>query len=281
MRTTARPDARRSPVRQRIQNATLETITGGNDMRRSILVVIATFALAGCSNPKDIILGPEPLKQMAEQGDQFKKLPEEDRMLLAGYLAMTAMGKAFGADVKPATGRTVGEVLTDARAWQEKRKIAEVEAKKREAEAEALKAKVLAERKAISDKISASVIVAVIDKTVLPENYQAGRYSAMLSLKYAIENKSDKTIRQLKGRVYFKDATGDAVGWLPVDFDETIRAGQTLKTTTGSGWKLNQFQNGEIERIASRDFSSMKTSFEPESIAFEGGEVLKAPDLMR
>ena len=237
------------------------------------------LAIARCSNPKDIVFGPEPLKQIAEQGDQFKKLSEEDRALLVGYLTITEMGKAFGADVKPATGRTVGEVLVDAKTWKEKIKAAEAEEKKKEAEAEALKNKVLAERKAIADKISTSVVVAIIDKTVLPENYEAGRYSEMLSLKYAIENKSDKTIRQLKGRVTFKDATGDEIGWLPVDIDEPVKPGQTLKTTTGRGWKINQFMNGEIEKIAGREFSSMKATFEPESIAFEGGEILKAPDL--
>ena len=192
-------------------------------MRYLITTIFVVLAIAGCSNPKDIVLGPEPLKQMAEQGEQFKKLSEEDRTLLAGYLALTEMGKAFGAQVRPATGRTVGEVLVDAHAWKEKMKAAELEAKKKEAEAETLKAKVLAERKVISEKISSSVTVAVTDKTVLPKNYDVGRYSEMLSIKYAIENKSDKTIRQLKGRVIFKDATGDEVGWLPVDFDEPDR----------------------------------------------------------
>jgi hypothetical protein len=246
---------------------------------RNFVVILALALLAGCSNPKDIVFGPEPLKQIAEQGDQFKKLSEEDRALLVGYLTITEMGKAFGADVKPATGRTVGEVLVDAKAWKEKIKAAEAEEKKREAEADALKNKILAERKAVADKISTSVVVAIIDKTVLPENYDAGRYSEMLSLKYAIENKSDKTILQLKGRVTFKDATGDEIGWLSVDIDEPVKPGQTLNTTTGRGWKINKFMNGEIEKIAGREFSSMKATFEPESIAFEGGEVLKAPDL--
>lgn len=194
---------------------------------------------------------------------------------------MTEMGRAFGAQVKPATGRTVGEVLVDARAWKEKMKAAELEGKTKEAEADALKAKVLAERKGISEKISTSVTVAVTDKTVLSKNYEAGRYSDMLSIKYAIENKSDKTIRQLKGRVIFKGAIGAEVGWLPVDFDEPVGAGKTLKTTTGRGWKLNEFRMGDIEKIAGREFSSMKATFEPESIAFEGGEVLKAPELTR
>ncbi|TNJ35902.1 hypothetical protein [Prosthecochloris vibrioformis] len=246
---------------------------------RKLMVIFAVALFAGCSNPKDIVFGPEPLKQIAEQGDQFKKLSEEDRALLVGYLTITEMGKAFGADVKPATGRTVGEVLVDAKAWKEKMKAAEAEEKKKEAEVEALRNKVLAERKAIADKISTSVVVAIIDKTVLPKNFEVGLYSEMLSLKYAIENKSDKTIRQLKGRVTFKDAIGDEIGWLSVDIDEPVKSGQTLKTTTGRGWKINPFMNGEIEKIAGREFSSMKATFEPESIAFEDGEVLKAPDL--
>jgi hypothetical protein len=248
-------------------------------MRNLVAVFVMALALAGCSNPQDIVFGPEPLKQIAEQGDKFKKLSEEDRTLLVGYLTITEMGKAFGGTIKPATGRTVGEVLTDARAWKEKMQAANVESKKREAEAEVLKVKVLAERKAIAEKISSSVTVAVIDKTVLPKNYDAGRYNELLSIKFAVENKSNKTIRQLKGLVIFKDATGDEVGSLHIDFDEIIGAGKSITTTTGSGWKINTFMNGEIEKIAGREFSSMKATFEPESLAFDGGEILKAPSL--
>lgn len=246
---------------------------------RKFLVFLALALIAGCSNPNDIVFGPEPLKQIAEQGDKFKKLSEEDRTLLVGYLTLTEMGKAFGADIKPATGRTVGEVLVDARVWKEKMKAVELEQRKREAEAEALKNKALAERKAIADKISNSVVVAIIDKSILPKDFNAERFSEMLILKYAVENKSDKTILQLKGRVTFKDTIGDEIGSLPVNIDEPVKPGQTLKTNTGRGWELNPFLNGDIEKIAGRDFDSMKATFEPESIAFEGGEVLKAPDL--
>ena len=247
-----------------------------HSIRLALLVLVL---LLGCNKPTDIVFGPEPLKQMAEQGDQFKKLSEEDRMLLVGYLSVSELGRTFGADIKPATGRTVGEVLVDARAWREKMKAAEAEAEKRRTEEAALKAQVLAERKAVADRISSSVVVAVTDKRVLPENYEAGRYSKMLVLHYAVKNNSAKTIRQLKGHVIFFDATGDKVGALPIDFDERIAPGKTLKTTTNRGWKLNQFINNDIEKIAARDFSSMKVTFEADAIAFEGGEVLKAPDL--
>lgn len=244
--------------------------------RLSVLVSLAL--IVACSKPTDIVFGPEPLKQMAEQGERFKKLPEEDRVLLAGYLTALAIGKAFGADLKPAAGRTVGEVLADARKWREKLQIAEAEAKKRQAEQEALKAKVQAERKAIADRISQSVVVAVTDKKVLPKNYSVGRYSEMLVLHYAVENKSPRTVLQLKGRVIFLDATGDKVGSLLVDFDEPIGPGKTLKTTTGRGWRLSSIGRDDIERIAAREFDSMKVKFEAEAIAFEGGEVLRTPE---
>ena len=248
-------------------------------MRFIVTVILISAFISGCSKPLDIVFGPEPLKQIAEQGEQFKKLPEEERTLLVAYIGVSQLGKAFGVELKSPTGRTVGEVLKDAHAWKEKTKAAEVERKKREAEADDLKVKVLAERKAISDRISASVVVAIVGSRVLPKNYDAGRYSEMLSISYAVENKSDKPFRQLKGQVVFKDATGETIGSLPVDFDEPVGVGKMLKTTTGRGWKLNEFRNGEIERIAGREFSSMTVSFEPESIAFEGGEVLKAPVL--
>lgn len=248
-------------------------------MRLTATLVLVVALIAGCSNPQNIVFGPEPLKQIAEQGNQFRKLSEEDRTLLVAYLGVFQSSKAVSAEVKSPTGRTVGEVLVDARAWREQVKAAEVAAKKREAESEALKAKVLAERKAVAERISASVVVAVVGAKVLPKNYDARRYSAMLVVSFAVRNKSNKGIRQLKGRVVFKDATGDTVGRLPVDFTEPVGAGMTLKTNAGEGWKLNDFANGEIERIASREFSSMTATFEPESIAFEGGEVLKAPEL--
>lgn len=248
-------------------------------MLKKLIVLLLALFVIGCNDPKDIILGPEPLKQIAEQGDKFKKLSEEDRTLLAGYLTVMEMGKAFGVDVKPVTGRTVGEVLTDARIWKEKIKASDEAAKKKNAEEEALKNKILAERDAVSKKISNSVVVAIVEKNVLPKNYSIGRFNEMLSLKYAIQNKSEKAIKQLKGQVTFNDATGDEIGILYVDIDETIDAGQTHTTTTGRGWELNQFLNGSVEKIAQREFSAMTASFAPESIAYEDGEILKSPSL--
>lgn len=243
------------------------------------LILTLTFVLCACSDPKDIVLGPDPLKQMADQGDQFKKLSEDDRQLLVSYVALTEMGKVLGSEIKPVTGKTVAEALTDARAWKVKLEAAKAEEEKRDAEQEALRQKVLAERARIAQRISDSAVVAVVGMRVLPQDYEVGRYSEMLSLTYAVDNKSPKAVKQIKGRVTFKDATGDVIGWLPVNIEQTIQPGKTINTDTGRAWKMNQFLNGDIEKIAGREFSSMTSSFEPESIAFGDGEVLKGPDL--
>jgi len=102
---------------------------------------------------------------MAEQGDQFKKLPEEDRMLLAGYIGLANLGqKMGGSDIKPMVGRTVGEVLVDAKAWQAKVKEQAAEQVKKDTEARVLRDKILAENKVLMDKLNESVTVAVTKK---------------------------------------------------------------------------------------------------------------------
>jgi hypothetical protein len=247
-------------------------------MKMKITLLAIAILLTACSSPDDIVLGPEPLKQMADQGDKFKRMSEEDRMLLSSYLMLGQMSAAMGGQVKPNTGRTVGEVMKDAKAWKEKMKAAQVEQGKRDAEALALQARVDAEQKKIAERIAAMVTIAVTDKVVLPKNYDVGRYSELLMIQYALENKSEKTIRQIKGAVTFVDATGDEVGRLNVDINSVIKPGATIKTDTGSGWRTNSYSNGNIEKIANREFSSMKGSFKATSIAFDGGEVIKASD---
>jgi hypothetical protein len=246
---------------------------------KRILLLVGFVVISGCSDPRDIVLGNDPIKQLSEQGEQVKKLSEHDRKLLAAYFMANAMGNALGNGQKSFAGMTVGEVLKEAEVWKLKMQAQADQDKKNQAEAEALKISMIAERKAIADKITASVLVAVVGKDVLPQDYDISRYDDLLTISYAIENKAAKNIVQLKGQIIFTDATGDEIGSLPVDFNEKVVSGKVLKTTTGSGWKINKFHRGDIEKIAEADFNLIKTNFIPEAIAFEDGEVIKAPEL--
>jgi hypothetical protein len=79
---------------------------------------LAAVLLIGCSSPNDIVFGPAPLQQMAERPNDFARLPEADRALLREYLTAIELGRVLGAGLRPASGRTVGEVLAEARAWR-------------------------------------------------------------------------------------------------------------------------------------------------------------------
>lgn len=256
-------------------------------MRKTIFTITVLAALlTGCtSDPKDIVLGPEPLKQLAEQSEKIRKLPEADRVLLAQYLTKFEMGKLVAAkntEQPVLAGRTVGEVLVLAKNWQSEEAARKAEAARLKAEAEAqaaeLRARVEAERKEIAERLSNSATVIVTSKKLLPKNYQVGRYSPMLMISYAIENKSDKPIKQLKGVVTFKDAVGSKIGDLPVDFTQSIKPGETLKTDTGFGWKINEFRRGDVEKIADANDNLVSSSFDITVIAFDDGEVLQLPE---
>ncbi len=127
--------------------------------------------------------------------------------------------------------------------------------------------------------LNSKKVVAIVGTRLLPVDWDQDRYSPMLAINYAITNKSAKTIKQIKGSVTFTDLTGDEIGVLWADIDKTIPPGKTIETDTGRGFKLNEFMNEDKERIAGRKFSDMKAVFTPESIAFDDGEVIKAPDL--
>lgn len=258
-------------------------------MKKIITALAICFVISACTDPKQVILGPEPLKQMSEQGDTFRKLSEQDRMLLVGYLSATDLAKMFGGTPPMVTGKTVEEVLRDAGKWkekmirqeEEKKKFAEekaAEEKKKSEEAEELKKKAAEESAAITKEINSSVTVAVTGKKVEPKDVYSGRYSALLMIDYAIENKTDTSIKQLKGILTFNDLTGDKVGSLPVEFTETIKPHKTLKTDTGFGWKVNEYRREDIEKIADQDFSLMKATFTPVVIAFDGGKLIKLPE---
>lgn len=249
------------------------------EMKKASLLVLICL-LTACSNPKDIVLGPEPLKTLEANGDSIKKLSEEERKLLVSYLmANELLVKLAGKDgATSVVGLTVGETLSKAADWKKKQEERAAEEKKRQEEAAALKAKIDEEKKQIAEKISTVVTVTVTGKRVLPEDMYARRFEDELLINYAIENKGSKDIRLIKGKMYFYDAAGDELGWLPLTFQEKIGAGKTVKTDTGRVWRIRDYGSSDIKKISRASSDGMTSKFSAESISFADGEVIKAPD---
>lgn len=256
---------------------------------RRLVVVLMLVALAGCGKPGDIIFGADPLKQISDQGDKFKKLPENDRNMLVGYIMKTEMRRTMGAKNLPQiTGKTVNEVLADAavekikideidraeKAKDEERRLTKI---KLEAEAAALKQQAIEEQRKVIDKINSAVLVAITDRIIIEEDDSRGIYRGGIKFKYTIKNKTEKEINLLKGSISFVDATGDKVGALQDEFDIKIPPNATINTVTKGYWEASILAE-DVKAIMAHDFNSMTASFTPKSISFTGGEVLKVPD---
>ena len=152
-----------------------------------IPTILLVICLAACSDPKDIVLGQEPLKQILEKPDAFKRLSESDRSILVGYLMAQQMGRAFGGASAPdnVTGKTVGEVLTAATRWRAgMEEIAKAELQ-RKSERDARKAQAESERETIMTRIAAQVTVSVVDKKVIPKNPDRFQFNEYLKIDYS------------------------------------------------------------------------------------------------
>lgn len=247
-------------------------------------LLVSAFLVAGCSQPTDIVLGNKPIETISANSEQIRKLPEEDRELLMRFLLARevlavlpgAQGDSSAASVGLA-GRTVGEALELARAWEKENKARQAAREEAERQAEALRQKVLADQQKVQQEISAAVTVALVKKQVLPADAMNGRYTDMLKIIFAVENKSPSAIKLLKGKAVFKDLAGDPLGELSVEFDEGFAPGKMVTTSGGVVWRLNEFLSGEIEQIARTNPENLRFTFLPEALVFEDGKVLKIP----
>lgn len=239
-------------------------------MYKILQMLLTILILSGCNDPNNIVLGIDPTKQLTE--DSIKKLSEEDRILLAQYLIRNELAKITNTSISLA-GKTVGEVIKEAKELKQHEIIqAKLD--------EEVKAKVQAEREQISNIIQSSANVVVTGKLVQPKNYENNQYDDLLLFQYNIENKSAKGIKQVNGSILVTDMIGDLVGTLYINmsFSTPIKPGKSLNTDLGIGWKINPFLNGDIERIASKDESTIHAKFVPDAIAFDDGEIIKLPE---
>lgn len=250
-------------------------------MKKILCTTSLLIALSGCSSPNDIIFGPEPLKQMQEQSESFSKLSKEDRELLVSYIGLSEVANKFlpNDQIKIVTGKTVGEVLDEAKQWKQEFEAKKAEEQKlkeeEEAKQRALAEKIKLENQVLVERINNSMTFAITNVKKLSKNYDAGRFSDMLTLVYSVENKGEKTIVQIKGTARFSDLSGEEFADLPVNFDAKVGPGKTLTTDLDKGWNINEFMNNDINKVAMRSFDQMKVFFEPQVVVFSDGESIK------
>src|SRR4051812_34133745 len=134
-------------------------------MANRYIFLLIMLLITACSNPNEFRFGSNPIDDM-QKNEAVKQLPASDLALLNKYIVF--VGKRKGKQPHPASGKTIKQVLRDAKAWQQARdadpSILGDEDTKLMAATEENKYKFL------RTKISQMVSVSFIKRVLLPPN---------------------------------------------------------------------------------------------------------------
>lgn len=230
-------------------------------------LLVAAMGVAGCSKPTDAIIPTDVSKWDTELAPTVKKLSEEDRKLVAGYLVRAKLGEVFGKDGIP-LGTTVGQAIESQKAWL-------VEEERKAAEEKQLKERMQREQQEAKAAIARSVTVSLLGLNRIPRNYDAHRFSEQQGFELGIENKSEKEIAGVSGQIVFIDIFDKKITSVGFDVTENIKPGSTFR------WKgvrdYNQFVESH-KALWNLDEGKYKTKFEPSAVVFTDGTKLTAPE---
>src|SRR5207237_665397 len=116
--------------------------------------------------------------------------------------------------------------------------------------------------------------VAVTSLRLVPSDYHASRYRDEFHIRLALQNKSDRDLRGIKGTVRFKDMFGTEINSIGLSYDDGIPAGKAA--TYAGTMKYNQFMDEDTRR-ASKSLDELKVEWIPDTYLFEDGTVLSMP----
>lgn len=225
-------------------------------------VLTSAVLLVGCSKPTDTVI-PTDMAAWDKDLAPIKKLSEDDRKLVVGYLARAKMGEVFGGKGVP-VGTTIAGAIDEQRQWL-------VERERKEAEAAALKEALAVARAQKIAALDKAVLVTLVEKRELPKNYEIKRYSEYQEFKIGVKNTSEKPIAGVAGSLEFVDIFDKTVGGVNFRITENIRPGEHVVWTGGRDY--NQFLE-QHKAVWNLEVGKYKTRFIPETIIFSDGSKL-------
>ncbi|WP_074406091.1 hypothetical protein [Aquimarina megaterium] len=221
-------------------------------MKKIIFISLITALTVSCSSP----LNKKFSEKTAEKDmNQLKeKLDSTELMLLAGTMIRLKLQD------KDLEDMTYQEILDDGEKWKTEQEKIETEqrilaekAKKKEAQ----RIRILSE----------SVIVTCYEKGFSKSNYED-----YITYKFAIQNKSDKEIRAVKGQIEFTNLFGDKIKSLNFVYDKPIQS--KSETTWDATTDYNQFNDGD-QTLKNKDLEDIKVIWKPEKIIFFDGSIIE------
>lgn len=139
--------------------------------------------------------------------------------------------------------------------------------KKKEAEQKALAEKAAKEEAERIKKLTEAVIVSCFDKGFAQVDYQD-----YITYKFVIQNKSDKSIRAVKGGITFTNLFDEEIKSLNFVYDQPIPAGEEVNWNATTDY--NQFMDDD-KTLKNKDLKDLKVVWKPEKIIFEDGTTLE------
>lgn len=114
------------------------------------------------------------------------------------------------------------------------------------------------------------VVVTVINKTNLPKDTNAGRFSNRIEFTFDVMNRTDKVIKGVQGKLTVCDLFGEEILTISCDFTgNSIPAGNSI-TVDDLEMEINQFMDSHV-KFYNTDFSDLKFEYEVTNIVYDDG----------
>jgi len=243
---------------------------------RYLLLVLASFVLVACSDPRNTAI-PRDVGQLQAIKPTLDKLSPEERELVAAYIMRHTVAAKLGGLFGGKEGPGIPEGMTIGKALEEQRKFV-ADAKAEEARQQALKEKLAAEREAALKPMREAVTVTLVSKRVSEERGVSGMaLDEKLEVTFGYKNNTSKDIAGVKGRVSVNDLFGDEISAFQISNDSTIKAGGS-STWTGSRSLRFSMGTNKDRKLAELPDDKYKVQWEPQVIVFSDGARLTLPD---
>ena len=234
------------------------------------ILYVMLFVLAGCSDPKEVIV---PLSKDAAS-DDFKaaveKLTEEEQQLVKAYVVRTVFTHGMAGTQAPSV--TIAKALEEQRAFKAEQEAKEAEEARLEAERKAEEERMQAEALAKVKRMREMADVYLVNKEFIPSNYRAGRYQDYVQITCNVKNNYTEAMSGLKGSLVINNSFGDHIFTITMTVEEAIPANSTVEWV--GSMEYNQFMS-EHKALANAELGKIKTVWIPEAYILHTGEVIE------
>lgn len=114
------------------------------------------------------------------------------------------------------------------------------------------------------------MVVTATDKSNLPKDVSAGRYSDRVKLSFDITNKTDKAIKGIQGNLMISDLFGEKILASKCDFTGNTIPENGSITVSDLGIDINEFMDNH-KKFYNTDFADLKFEYKITNIVYDDG----------